>query len=398
MSFGTTAVPRDGADGNAKTAKPPRSRELRLVSGGLATSLAVTHGRRGSTPSCLTSASLQLSRGSGSRRRQARRLARGRGRRRAGALRVRELEALCPAVFGGSAAEHGGGRRGPRASPRLKPRAPAGAARSVNRGGGETGERGAGRRQRDQRADDERQCDPSQVSHVFLHQLVGRTDRGISPALGVRFSRLGAAATCQSLAGSAGSGVDRLVGSINDPKLNVRQFCAVGANARSRPEDRAGRAPCTTQSPATRPGWGHREPKAAPVIRTRPTCEYSTVMGKIIGNAVVMALFAALAGSMPAAAAAQPASPVGAVSPLPLAPAAPAPARAAAGAQAAAGDADVPPAALGYLLDDGVFTRSISPGPTSRPSGTESTTAARLRADTWTSGEPPMASSTTRSP
>lgn len=49
-------------------------------------------------------------------------------------------------------------------------------------------------------------------------------------------------------------------------------------------------------------------------------------MRKIIGKVVAMALFAALAGSMPAAAA---------------------------GARAAAGDADVPPDALGYLLDDG---------------------------------------------
>lgn len=59
-------------------------------------------------------------------------------------------------------------------------------------------------------------------------------------------------------------------------------------------------------------------------------------MSKIIGKVVAMALFAALAGSMPAAAA---------------------------GARAAAGDADVPPNALGYLLDDGVFSRIDFPGP-----------------------------------
>jgi probable HAF family extracellular repeat protein len=82
---------------------------------------------------------------------------------------------------------------------------------------------------------------------------------------------------------------------------------------------------------------------------------------KVIGSVVGMALFAALAGWVPAAAAAQSASPVVAGSPYLLAPAAPAPATAA--VQAAAGDADVTPVALGYLLDDGVFSRIDFPGP-----------------------------------
>jgi probable HAF family extracellular repeat protein len=58
-------------------------------------------------------------------------------------------------------------------------------------------------------------------------------------------------------------------------------------------------------------------------------------MRTIIGKVLAMALFAALAAAMPATA----------------------------GAQTAAGDAGVTPNALGYLLDDGVFSRIDFPGP-----------------------------------
>jgi uncharacterized membrane protein len=71
-----------------------------------------------------------------------------------------------------------------------------------------------------------------------------------------------------------------------------------------------------------------------------------------------------LVGSAPAGAAAQPAaSPVGAVSPFLLAPSAPSQARAAVAAQAAHADDEVIKAALGYLLDDGKFSRIDFPGP-----------------------------------
>jgi uncharacterized membrane protein len=82
----------------------------------------------------------------------------------------------------------------------------------------------------------------------------------------------------------------------------------------------------------------------------------------IVGAVVFTAL--ALAGSAPAAGPAQAASLADVpLSPFVLGSSSPAPAGALAQAQAAGTDTDVTPIALGYLLEDGVFTRVDGPGP-----------------------------------
>jgi hypothetical protein len=96
------------------------------------------------------------------------------------------------------------------------------------------------------------------------------------------------------------------------------------------------------------------------------SAEISSVRRRGIAAIVGAVLFAALAlaGSAPAAGPAHAASPADVpLSPFVLGSSSPAPAGALAQAQAASTDTDVTPIALGYLLDDGVFTRVDGPGP-----------------------------------